>query len=192
MDWYAVRVKSNFDQTVAQALRGKGYEELSPVYRTLRQWSDRRKVVHRPLFPGYVFCRLDVNNRLPVLTTPGVIGIVGYGNSPGPVSPEEIDGIRMILNARLPVSQWPYLPAGGKVQIIRGPLAGLEGVLVCSKSDYRLVVSMHLLQRSVAVEIDGGWIRSSHPSMGVDAVAPAAGGCVMAVIGKGIDASCKP
>jgi len=175
MDWYAVRVKSNFEQTVAQALRGKGYEEFSPAYRTLRQWSDRRKVVHRPLFPGYVFCRLDVNDRLPVLTTPGAMGLVGYGNSPGPVSQEEIEGIRRILNAKLPASQWPYLPAGEKVHIIRGPLAGLEGVLVCSKNDYRLVVSVHLLQRSVAVEIDGDWIRPSHPSMGVNADAPAAG-----------------
>ena len=85
------------------------------------------------------------------------------------MSPEEIERIRLILNARLPASQWPYLPAGEKVQIVRGPLAGLEGVLVCSKNDYRLVVSVHLLQRSVAVEIDGDWIRPSHPSMGLNA-----------------------
>lgn len=192
MNWYAVRVRTNFDQTVAQALRDKGYEEFSPCYGTLRRWSDRRKVVQQPLFPGYVFCRLDVNDRLPILTTPGVFGIVGYGTSPAPVSVEEIDGIRTILDTGLPASRWPYLPVGGKVQIVRGPLAGLEGTLVCSKSNYRLVVSVHLLQQSVAVEIDGGWIRPPGPSIRVHTGAPASGGCMMAANAKGADASCKP
>jgi transcription antitermination factor NusG len=109
---------------------------------------------------------MDVNNRLPVLTTPGVIGIVGIGKAPVPVSLEEIEAVRAIMQSRLSALRWPYLRTGERVEIVRGPLAGVEGVLVRSKSNYRLVVSVSLLQRSVAVEIDGGWIRSPRPAAG--------------------------
>lgn len=152
--WYAVRVKSNREWTVAAAARGKGVEEFVPRYRVRRQWSDRVKEVELPLFAGYVFCRLDARERLPVLTIPGVVGFVGTREGPLPVDDGEIAALKQIAGAGVAAAPWPYLEAGQRVRIVRGPLRGVEGILAVVKSDYRLVVSVTILQRSVAVEVD--------------------------------------
>jgi transcription antitermination factor NusG len=158
--------------TVASTtLRGKGYEEFLPLYRSRRRWSDRVKDLELPLFPGYLFCRFDVSDRLmPILTTPGVIGIVGAGKLPIPVDLEEIEAIRAILRSGLAAQPWPLLRAGSKVYIERGPLAGLEGIITNTEKVYRLIVSVSLLQRSVAVEIDREWARPIADGMGRRAV----------------------
>ena len=102
--WYAIRVQSKFESLVSTALRGKGYEEFLPFYRSRRQWSDRVKELDLPLFPGYLFCRFDVHDRLrPILTTPGVISILGAGKVPIPVADEEITTIRAVLGSGLAV-----------------------------------------------------------------------------------------
>jgi transcription antitermination factor NusG len=148
-------------------LRGKGYEEFLPLYRSRRQWSDRIKELELPLFPGYLFCRFDVSDRLmPILTTPGVIGIVGAGKTPVPVEDDEIEAIRVILRSGLAAQPCPSLSVGSKVYIEGGPLAGVEGIITDTDKVYRLIVSVSLLQRSVAVEIDREWARPIADAMG--------------------------
>jgi transcription antitermination factor NusG len=160
LSWYALRVQSRLSSLASTTLRGKGYEEFLPLYRARRRWSDRIKELELPLFPGYLFCRFDVSDRLmPILTTPGVIGIVGAGKTPVPVDIEEIEAIRAILRSGLAAQPWPLLRVGSKVYIERGPLAGLEGIVINTDKVYRLIVSVSMLQRSVAVEIDREWAR---------------------------------
>jgi transcription antitermination factor NusG len=157
--WYAVRVRSNREHLVSVHLREHGYEQFAPSYKVERQWSDRVRKIDRFLFPGYVFCRLDPHDRLPVLMLPGVVDLIGFGKLPAPIPDAEIDRVRKMVESGLPVASWPYLTAGDTVLIESGPLAGLEGILLRTKGKYRLVVSVNLLQRSVAAEIDRGWVR---------------------------------
>lgn len=158
-DWFAVRVRSNHERLVSLYLREIGYEEYSPTYRAERQWSDRIKVIDQPLFPGYVFCRLDPNDRLPLLKAPGVVGLVGVGKVPAPIPAVEVERVKRMVNSGLLVTPWPYLQVGQQVLIERGPLAGLEGILERVKNRLRIVVSVTLLQRAVAAEIDRAWVR---------------------------------
>ena len=168
--WYALRVQSRFGSLASATLRGKGYEEFFPLYRSRRRWSDRVKELELPLFPGYSFCRFDVSHRLPILTTPGVIGIVGIGKIPAPVDLDEIEAVRLILRSGLAAQPWPLLRVGSKVYIERGPLVGLEGIVTNTDKVFRLIVSVSLLQRSVAVEIDREWARPIADGMGPRAV----------------------
>lgn len=157
--WYAIRVRSRFEQAVSAALCGKGYEEYLPLYHSRRKWSDRSKDLDLPLFPGYLFCRFDVQVRLPILTTPGVISIVGMGRIPVAISDQEIDAIQAVVRSGLHLQPWPQLVVGSRVLIEEGPLKGLEGVAMDVKKKFRLFVSVPLLQRSVSVEIDRDWVR---------------------------------
>lgn len=157
--WFALRVRSNFERVSSQHLRQRGYEEFLPCYRAERQWSDRIKQVESVLFPGYVFCRLNPTDRLHVLTTPGVIGLVGFGKVPVPITDSEIQSIRTMVESELRITPWPFLQAGQRVLIERGPLAGVEGILTEFRRRFRIVVSVSLLQRSVAAELDEGWVR---------------------------------
>jgi transcription antitermination factor NusG len=160
LSWYAIQIVSRLGSIASATLRGKGYEEFLPLYRSRRRWSDRIKQLELPLFPGYLFCRFDVTDRLmPILTTPGVIGIVSAGKTPVPVDDEEIEAVRAILRSGFAAQPWPFLRVGSKVYIEGGPLAGLEGIVTDTDKIYRLVVSVSLLQRSVAVEIDRAWAR---------------------------------
>ena len=158
LQWYAIHVRSNCERLVHDHLELKSIPVFLPTYSTRRKWSDRVKQIEVPLFPGYVFCRLDPNSRLPVLTAPGVVRIVGYGKTPTPVPEQEIDSIRRVLQSDLPCMPWP-MASGDRVVVECGPLAGLEGVLLATKGQYRLSIAVNLLQRSVAAEIDVAWVR---------------------------------
>ena len=158
LPWYALRVRPRFEKVVAATLLTKGYEGFLPLYRHRSKWSDRVKEVHLPLFSGYLFCRIDMNNRLPLLVTPGVIQIVGIGKTPHPVDDAEIAALQAIVLSGLQANPRSYLNVGERVRIEIGPLAGVEGILVAMKGSNRLVVSVSLLQRSVAVEIDESWV----------------------------------
>jgi transcription antitermination factor NusG len=155
--WYAVRVRPRAEKLVAASLRGKQYEEFLPLYQKRSRWSDRVKLIDCPLFPGYVFCRGDVSGRPPLVTTPSVMGILSFGGRPALVSQEEIDAIKAVLRSGLNSEPWPYLREGDRVRIIHGSLAGVEGVLVRAKTDWRVVLSVDVLCRSIAVEIDRAW-----------------------------------
>lgn len=156
--WYAIRVRSNYEFRTSAVLRAQGYEEFLPSYRVRSRWSDRWKETTLPLLPGYVLCRFDVHFRLPILMTPGVVHIVGIGKTPVPVDEFEVAALRRIADAQVTARPWPFLRVHDPVTVALGPLAGLEGVLVEIKNTYRVVVSVTLLQRSVAVEVDASWI----------------------------------
>jgi transcription termination/antitermination protein NusG len=159
LPWFALRVKPNYEKPVATALRGKGFEEFLPLFRSRRQWSDRVKTMDLPLFPGYLFCRLKLEDRMPLLTTPGFLYIVGVGRNPEPVDESEIAAIQSVLRSGVPVTPWPYLMVGQKVLLKHGPLRGLEGVLTKIANEHRMYVSVTLLKRSISVEVASEWIR---------------------------------
>jgi transcription antitermination factor NusG len=165
--WYAVAVRSNFERIVAQSLRQKDYDIFLPAYLSKRRWSDRTKVVECALFPGYLFCRMDLRQRVPLLNTPGVVSIVGIGKCAIPVQEGEITAIQKIIESGLPVAPWPFFKAGEFVHINEGPLAGVEGIVIASKNRTRLVVSVEMLRRSVTVEIDSDWAEPGKPSYSI-------------------------
>lgn len=150
--WYAIRVKPRFEKAVSLGLRGKGYEEFLPLHKARRRAPSRTRIVDLPLFPGYLFCRFEETHRLPVLTTPGVFHIVTRAGQLVPVPDEEIGSLQMMLRSKLPIEEVPYSP-GDKVKIVTGPLAGVEGSVSRIKDKYRVVVSVAMLERSVAVEV---------------------------------------
>ena len=164
LPWFALQVRASHERSVATLLEGKAYEPFLPSYRSTRRWSDRVKHVELPLFPGYLFCRFNPLNRLPILITPGLLRIVGIANSPVEIEEKEISAIQTIVQSGLPSQPWPYLHVGDRVQIRSGPLTGLDGTLSSFKGQHRLVVSVSMLQRSVAVELDGASVSVTVPS----------------------------
>ena len=159
LPWLALRVRPRWEKRVGEVLRSKGYEEFVPFYRSRRRWSDRNKEILVPLFPGYIFCRLAPNACGKVLSTPGVIQIVGIGRVALPVDEDEIRAIMTIIDGQLQIEHIPFLPVGQRVRIEGGPLCGFEGILLKIGRQNRLVASVTLLRRSVAVEVELDWVR---------------------------------
>jgi len=157
--WFALQVRTRWESSTALLLSGKGYQTLVPTYQTKKRWNGRPRVVEAPLFPGYVFCHFDAQKRLPILVTPGVIAVVGRGRLPVPVDDSEIAAIQMVLASGFQPEPWPYLELGQRVRIDSGALMGLEGILTDFKANYRIVVSISLLRRSVALEIDRSCVK---------------------------------
>jgi transcription antitermination factor NusG len=156
--WFALRVKSNCERIVAAGVQHKGFEGFLPEYRARHIWSDRTKTVDLPLFPGYVFCRLDPKGRLALLTIPGALHFVGVGKTPVPIEDAEIAAIQTAVRSGLAIEPWEYLEPDQLVRLDSGPLAGLEGLFVETRKGYRVVVSVTLLKRSIAVEIERHWV----------------------------------
>lgn len=152
--WYALHIKPRFEKLVTTQLDQKGYPTLLPTYTSQRKWSDRVKTLSLPLFPGYIFSRFNINARLPIVATPGVMRVLGIGRIPTPVNESEITAIQHIMDSCAHAEPHPYLTAGEMVEIESGPLQGLTGIIVRVKNSDRLVVSVSLLMRSVAVEVD--------------------------------------
>jgi transcription antitermination factor NusG len=143
---------------VASVLSGKGYQPYLPMYTVSRRRIDRTVITEYPLFPGYLFCRFDPIKRLPILTSTGVLSVLGFGSEPAAIPNSEIDAVKAVLESGLGVSPCPFLKEGQRVRVIDGSLEGLEGILVRIKSELRLVVSVNMLQRSVSVEIDRNYV----------------------------------
>lgn len=158
--WFALTVKPNHEKTVASVLRSRALEEFLPLYRVRNRWSDRVKELQVPLFPSYVFCRFTFAQRMRVLTIPSVTCIVGFGGEPAPIPDGEIDAVQKLVASRLPLGPWPFLKVGQRVRIDHGALRDVEGILLQIKDSYRVVVSIEMLQRSVAVTIDRDMISS--------------------------------
>jgi len=156
--WYALQVRSRKENYVASQILGRGFECLLPTYKSLRQWSDRRKELEQPLFPGYLFCRFDFQERRALITIPGVLQILGNGRVGIPVSDDEIRALRLAVGSDMPKQPWPYLEVGQHVRVNYGTLTGLEGILVNVKGHHRVVLSVTLLQRSVALEVETSWL----------------------------------
>jgi len=158
--WYALQVWSRKESFVSLHLQGLGYECFLPTYKCQRKWSDRVKDLDQPLFPGYLFCRFDFHSRRPLVMAPGVIQIVGNGKTPLPVADAEIERIQIAVSSEAPRQPWPYIEVGERVRVNYGSLRGLEGILINFKGSHRVVVSVSLLQRSVAVEVDLAWVNA--------------------------------
>lgn len=156
--WFALQIKAGHERATALMLRHKGYEEFLPLRKVRRRWSDRTKELEVPLFPGYMFCQFSPDIGSPIITTPGVIRLLGIGKEPVPVSDDEIIAIQRLIRSGLYAQPWPYLRAGQTVRVESGPLEGLQGIVELIKNHHRLIISVSLLQRSVAVEIERDWI----------------------------------
>lgn len=156
--WYALQVRSRKESYVASQIQSHGFECLLPTYKSIRKWSDRMKEVEQPLFPGYLFCRFDFQSRRPVITTPGVIQVVSCGRVATPLSDEEIQALQLAVSSGVAKQPWPYLQVGQRVRVNYGTLTGLEGILVTVKGNHRVVLSVTLLQRSVAMEVEAAWL----------------------------------
>ena len=160
--WYAIRTTARWELLASDELSRRGFETWLPLCRIKRRWSDRIKTLDQPLFPGYLFGRFHLTERVRVLEAPGVRQIVGIGNTPAPISVSELDNLRTLVAAQPLLVPWPYLHAGQRVRIDRGPLTGVQGFVVrAEEGALRIVVSLDLLQRSVAAQIDRDCIGSA-------------------------------
>jgi len=162
--WFALQVRTRWENSTAMLLSGKGYQTLLPTYQTRKRWNGKVKQVSAPLFPGYVFCQFDALKRLPILVTPGVISVVGRGRVPFPVNEGEIAAIQTIVASGFQAEPWPYLQVGQKIRIEGDSLSGLQGILIQFKGNNRIIVSVSLLRRSVALEIDRDCVRPLSPT----------------------------
>lgn len=151
--WFALQAWSGREGSAAHFLKCRGYEVFYPRYVERRQWSDRIKTAEVALFSGYLFCRFDPENCTKIVSTPGVLRIVSAGRQPISVDENEIDSLRVLVNSFQFLQPWPYLHVGQRVAIRSGPLCGAEGVIIRIKGRLKLVVSINILQRSVAVEL---------------------------------------
>ena len=154
VQWYAAYTSANHEKRVARQLEWRSVEHFLPVYESVRRWKDRRVRLQLPLFPGYVFVRLALRDRLRVLAVPGVARLVGFNGHPTPVPAVDIEAIRACLAGNRDVQPHPYVRCGQRVRVLSGPLAGFSGIVVRQKNRTRFVVSFDVLERSVAVEMD--------------------------------------
>lgn len=153
VQWFVVHTSANHEKQVAAQFSGREIEHFLPLYESVRVWSDRRVKLQRPLFPGYLFVKTALRGRLPILQTPGVVRLVGPGNQPSPIDTALIEALRDGLG-RVAVEPHPYLVAGQRIRVSAGPLRGMEGVLLRRKSGARVVISIDLIQKSFAADVD--------------------------------------
>jgi transcription antitermination factor NusG len=152
--WYALYAKHQHEKSAANLLSRKGFDVLLPLYRVAHRWKDRSKVVELPVFPCYLFLRANLEYKTEILRTPGVFWFVGTGGRAHPVAEHEIDAVRRVAQGPARFEPHPYLHSGDRVRIRSGALVGIEGFLIRFKNQYRIVLSVELLQKSVAVEVD--------------------------------------
>lgn len=152
--WYALRTRSRHEKTVRDQLDKQGIEPLLPTVKRLSQWKDRKKEVEVPLFSGYCFVRFAQQDKLPVQKVSGVVEIVGSSGRPEPIPDEEIDALKLLMDSVLPYDPHPYLHEGMMVEVVRGPLQGVHGILLRKDKRHRLVIGVRLIQQAAAVEID--------------------------------------
>lgn len=159
--WYAAYTCSRYEKCVAKQLEERRVECFLPLYRSWRRWKDRRKQIDLALFPGYVFVRMAWQERLRVLELPGVVRLVNFNGHPAPLPEQDIEALRNALEQRIYAEPHPYLRIGRRVRIVHGPLAGTQGILVRKKDKFRVVISLEVLMRSVAVEVDAADVQSA-------------------------------
>ena len=152
--WYALRTKSRHEKLVRDQLDKQGIEPLLPTVKRLSQWKDRKKEIEVPLFSGYCFVRFSQQERLPVQKVSGVVEVVGSGSRPEPIPDAEIEALKTLMTSVLPYDSHPYLHEGMMVEVVRGPLQGVHGILLRKEKRHRLVIGVRLIQQAAAVEID--------------------------------------
>jgi transcription antitermination factor NusG len=151
--WYAIQVRSRFEFATGNILQSKGFELFVPRYRSKRRWSDRKVELDLPLFPGYIFCRFDARACRPIITTAGVVRIVGTGKMPSPLEAHEIEAVQRVVQHECKVGPHAFRAVGARVRIQEGPLAGLEGIVTGHKNR-RLILSIALVQQSISIEVE--------------------------------------
>ncbi|MDR4464015.1 MAG: UpxY family transcription antiterminator [Nitrospira sp.] len=154
LHWYALRTRSRHEKLVRDQLDKQGIEPLLPTVKRLSQWKDRKKEIEVPLFSGYCFVRFAHREKTPVQKVTGVVEIVGSGSRPEPIPEQEIDALRRLMTSVLPYDPHPYLHEGMRVEVIRGPLQGVQGILLRKEKRHRLVLGIRLIEQAAAVEID--------------------------------------
>jgi transcription antitermination factor NusG len=152
--WYVAQTCSRHEKRVAEQLSTRGIENFLPLYEMVSRWKDRRVRVQLPLFPGYVFVRVALQERRRALEIPSVARLVGFGGLPVPLPDDEMEAMRNGLVGQLRAEPHPYLTVGRRVRIKFGPLAGLQGILLRKKASYRFVLSLELIHRSIVVDVD--------------------------------------
>jgi transcription antitermination factor NusG len=153
--WFAIQVKSGLELRIGSALNDKGYETFVPTYQLHEAGRVRSD---RPLFSGYVFCRFDPLVRAPIVTTPGVIKVVGYGKQPASIEDSEMEAVRRVAASNLFARPHHRAAPGHRVRIAQGPLRGLDGEIARAGEHRYFVVSLSMLQRSIAVEVEPAWL----------------------------------
>jgi transcription antitermination factor NusG len=151
--WFALQTWPKNERKVESLLKQKGYECFTPIYRSKRKWSDRTVEIDFPLFPGYIFCRFNPSALGKAISTQGVTRVVGFGGKPTEVAREEVDALLVLARSNFLREPWKYLPNGTQVLVQTGPLAGIQGVITADENKSRLVISITLLQRSVAIQL---------------------------------------
>ncbi len=152
--WYAAYTCVRHEKKIAEQLERRAVESFLPLYETVHRWKDRRVRVELPLFPGYIFVRIALKDRLQVLEIPSVVRLVGFNGQPCALADEEVEALRNGLSQQLGMQPHPYLTVGRRVRIKGGPLAGLEGILLRKKGNLRIVLSIDLIMRSIVVDVD--------------------------------------
>jgi len=155
LPWYALYVNARHEKVVERQLEERRIETFLPLYRSWRRWKDRRKQVELALIPSYVFVRIQEEDKLRVLKVPGVVNVVSFNGRMASLPEREIDALRNALENQIYAEPCPYLRVGRKVRVVRGPMEGAEGILARKKEKCRMVISVDVLMRSVAVEVDG-------------------------------------
>ncbi len=162
--WHALYTRHQHEKVVAQALMGKGFDVFLPQYKTLRKWKDRKKEISLPLFPNYVFIQGGLDRLLQIVTTPGIHSLVSWGGRPAEIPLKDIEAVRRLVESALPIQPHPFLKCGDLVRIKSGPLEGIEGILVRKTRGVRLVLSVDMLSRSAAVEVDVNTVERISPA----------------------------
>jgi transcription antitermination factor NusG len=152
--WHALYTRHQHEKTIADLLTKKGFEVFLPLYQATHRWKDRTKALSLPLFPSYVFVRGGLDRQLQIITTPGVYMILAVAGRAAVIPEEEISAVQRMVASALPVEPYPFLKCGDRVRVTSGALEGIEGILVRKKNSVRLVLSVELLMKSVAVEVD--------------------------------------
>jgi transcription antitermination factor NusG len=152
--WYAVYTCANHEKRIAAQFDERSIENFLPLYETVRRWKDRRMRIALPLFPGYIFVRHSLRKRLDILQVPGVVRLVGFNNVAAPLPIEDIETLRNGLKRAYNAEPHPYLTIGRRVRVVHGPFDGLEGILLRRRGKLRVVLSIHLIMRSVVVDVD--------------------------------------
>lgn len=155
LHWYAVATRSRHEKAVAEQLWQKDVECFLPLQEVLSKWKDRYKKVQFPLFPGYLFVHVPIQERrLDILEVPSVVRIIGFEGQPTSIPEDQLESLKRLVFSTLPYDPYPYLEAGDSVEIIRGPLTGLRGTLLEKKGIYRFILSIDLIQQAVSCEVD--------------------------------------
>ncbi|HEV2114376.1 MAG TPA: UpxY family transcription antiterminator [Terriglobales bacterium] len=158
LQWFATYTRSRHEKVVAETLNKRTVEHFLPLYETVRKWKNGRFKVQLPLFPGYLFVHISLHDRLKVLQVPGVVRLVGFNGVPAPLPTAEVEIIRSALRKGIEAEPHPYLKVGQRVRITSGPMEGLQGILLRRRGRPRVVVSVDLIMRSVALDIDAAQV----------------------------------